>query len=192
MSRSVRSARTRGESRVFSGPQQPRLASRVRTRGSTLVECTFILLIFLGLLFLLMDLGWSLFVKATLQHAVRAGLRYAITNQQQTQTDPDTHQQVTLGQVDSIKQVIQRQSMGLLSGSDLGTYVHVDFYQPSGGAPTAVTGVGSNNGGNLVIVSIQGFPVSPMAPLLRSTKAVPVTVQAGDLLEPQPSGPPPL
>lgn len=158
-------------------------------RGSTLVECTFILLIFLGLLFLLMDLGWSLFVKATLQHAVRAGLRYAITNQQQTQTDPDTHQQITLGQVDSIKQVVQRQSMGLLS--DL-SYVHVDFYQPGAGTPTLATGAGSNSGGNLVIVSIQSFPVTPMAPLLRSTKSVPVTVQAGDLLEPQPNGAPPL
>ena len=192
MPTSFRSARARGESRVISRPEQPRLSPRVRPRGSTLVECTFILLIFLGLLFLLMDLGWSLFVKATLQHAVRSGLRYAITNQQQTETDPNTGQQVTLGQVDSIKQVVQRQSMGLLSDGDLGAYVHVDFYQPNGGAPTAVTGIGSNNGGNVVIVSIQGFPITPMAPLLRSTKSVPVTVQAGDLLEPQPSGPPPL
>jgi hypothetical protein len=139
-----------------------------------------------------MDLGWSLFVKATLQHAVRAGLRYAITNQQQTQTDPNTGQPVTLGQVDSIKQVVQRQSMGLLSGSDVATYVHVDFYQPGSGTPAQVTGTGSNSGGNLVIVSIQSFPVTPMAPLLRSGKSVPVTVQAGDLLEPQPAGTPPL
>ncbi len=166
---------------------------KLRTRGATLVEASLVLLFFMGLLFLLIDLSWGLLAKATLQHAVRSGVRYAVTNQTGTKKDPVTGANIALGQVDSIKQVVKKQAMGFLSDADLNAKVFVRFYLVTGGAPQLVTGAGSNMAGNLVVVSIENFSLSPMVPLLRSGTPVPITVRAGDLLEGQPAGgPPPL
>ena len=160
---------------------------RRAAKGSSFVEATLVLVLFLGLLFLLMDLGWGLFAKATLQHAVRSGCRYAVTSQIMTVIDEATEKEMTLGQVDSIKQVVKRQAMGLLSDSDVNRYVFVRFYAPSAAGPVLVEGAGSNGAGNLVMVSVEGFPLTPLAPLLRLGTAVPITTRAGDVLEPQPT-----
>ncbi len=50
------------------------------------MEGTAITLLLFGLLFLVVDLALALFTKATLQSAVRAGVRLAVTEQLGSQT----------------------------------------------------------------------------------------------------------
>jgi Flp pilus assembly protein TadG len=149
-----------------------------------MVETSFSLLLFLGFIFLIIDLSMGIFMKATLQNAVRAGVRYAVTSQTSG----------SLGQVASIKQIVQNQAMGFLSASDLTNYVNVTFYSVSSNPPALVTGVGSNAAGNLVIVSVNAWPFTPLAPVLHSGAIIPITVSSGDLIESTGTGgtPPPL
>ena len=142
-------------------------------RGSQMLEAALVLIVGCGLMFLVIDTGWTLFVKATLQHAVAEGCRYAITGQTSN----------GLGQIASIESVVQTQAMGLLN-SQMGT-LSVTFYNPTTLAQTT-----SNLGGNLVEVAISNYRLTPLAPLLYSRNSIPVTVRATDILEPSPGGVP--
>ena len=46
-----------------------------------MVEATAIILLLFGLIFLVVDLSLALFTKAALQEAVKAGVRFAVTDQ---------------------------------------------------------------------------------------------------------------
>jgi len=140
--------------------------------GSQLVEAGLGLTAFCAILFLVLDTGWGVFVKATLQHAVAEGVRYGITGQTSS----------GLGQTASIKSVVQLQAMGLLDGDQAGT-IMIRFYDPNTLAQTA-----SNAGGNLLEVSIEGYQFTPLAPLLRSGAPVSITARATDIIEPSPRG----
>ena len=130
---------------------------------------------FFALAFMTMDAAWALFIKATLQHAVTEGVRYAVTGQ----VSPGN------GQVASIKAVVVKQAMGLLSGSQAGT-LSVTFLNPTTLATTS-----SNLGGNLVQVSVSNYSIAPLAPLLRSSTATLVNVTSADRMEGSPGGIPP-
>lgn len=157
-----------------------------------MVEAAFVLIVLMGFIFLVFDVSWAIFAKATLQHAVRSGVRYAVTSQ--TTTSGGTQ----LGQVASIKQEVQRQSMGFLSASDLNSFVTVDFYSVASVAALQndppLSGVNSNAAGNLVVVSVKGWNFHPIGPLLPSSPAVLISVSSGDLIESSGPGgiPPPL
>ncbi len=130
---------------------------------------------FLALGFMTLDSAWAVLVRATLQHAVREGVRYGVTGQTSGNN----------GQIASIKAVAVSQAMGLLSGSQADT-LSVTFLNP--GTLTATT---SNNGGNIVQVSVTGYQVAPLAPLLRPATALTVSVTAADVIEGSPDGIPP-
>ena len=151
----------------------------VSHRGSAMIEGTFVFLLLLGLLFLLMDLSWGIFAKASIQHAVREGVRYAVTSQ----TDGSN------GQVASIKNVVQQNAMGFLAGSSNYALINVNFYAAD--TLAVLTGPGSNSGGNLVIVSVDNYQLKPMFPLLRPATPVQFSVRAGDKMEASPFGIPP-
>ncbi len=140
-------------------------------RGSQLVEAALILMPFCAMVFLLMDVSWSVFVKATLQSAVREGARYAMTGNTSGSS----------GQLASVKSVVQNYAMGLLDGNRAST-ITVQFYTPDLASTT------SNQGGNLVIVSVVNYPFVPLAPFLHSGQTVYLTVRSGDRLETQPGG----
>ena len=57
-----------------------------RQQGGELVEFSLIMIPMFGVLFLIIDLSWMLFARATLQYAVREGVRYAVTGQTMTGT----------------------------------------------------------------------------------------------------------
>ena len=144
-------------------------------RGSQLVEAGLVLLPFFALVYLAVDGAWAVFAKATLQHAVREGARYAITGQTSGGS----------GQVESIKAVVIDRALGLLSGDQAGT-LFVRFLDPVTLADTA-----SNAGGNLVEVSVENYALRPVVPLFHSADPVYVTVRAADRLEANPGGVPP-
>ena len=71
------------------------------------MEGTAIILLMFGLLFLVIDLALALFTKSTLQEAVESGVRFAVTDR------------LASGQAymnDSIVQVVQQSSLGMLRG----------------------------------------------------------------------------
>lgn len=136
------------------------------------MEAALILVPFCAMFFLLMDLAWGIFVKATLQAAVREGARYGMTGNTSGGS----------GQLASIKGVVQNYSMGLLDGSQ-SDRIAIQFY-----APDTLSETASNQGGNLVVVSVVNYAFTPLAPFMHSGQTVYLTVRSGDRLERQPGG----
>ena len=168
-----------------------------RASGSAMIEATFVLMAFVAFIFLIMDLSWGVFAKLALQNAVRAGVRYAVTSQQMSVSGHP------LGIVASIQKQVEQQSMGFISDAQSTSLVSVCFWDVTASPPTSLgcgTGASAgttgpaNSGGNLVVVSVNNYPVSPMAPLYRSSKPLQISVSSGDLIESSGSAgtPPPL
>jgi len=138
-----------------------------KQRGSQIVEFTLAFIPMLMFIFLILDVAWAVYTRATLQYAAAQGLRYAVTSQTMSVNG------VALGQIDSIRTVVQRTAFGKLgtggaSGADLTGWnsIHVHFYLPDG---TDVTGVPGGNGEQngiypLVEVSVDNFSQKTFMP----------------------------
>lgn len=148
----------------------PRTTRRKRCRGAEIVEVTLILAPLLGITFLLLDLSLAIFLRSTFQHAVREGVRYAITGQTKT----------GLCQDDSVKQIVQANAIGFLSGTGSST-MHVHFINPVTGA------IADNQGGNIVEVSVEGYQFNPWAPWASLKSPVVIWARAYDVMEPIPA-----
>jgi Flp pilus assembly protein TadG len=174
-------------------PEKNRLPSRRRRqRGTELLEFTLLLLPLLGFLFILLDVAWAVYTRATLQYAVAQGVRYAVTSQTMN----------GLGQKDSIRTVVQRSAFGRLgsgSSSPGWSSIQVHFYLPDG------TDVSNTAGGNgqqngvypLVQVSVESFSQKTFMPTIKmpglSTILSPIVMsaRAWDRMEASPpTGPP--
>jgi Flp pilus assembly protein TadG len=131
---------------------------RRRSGGNALIESAFTLIPTFALIFAFIDFGLMLYRWSSYQNAVREGVRYAITFQ--TQTSP------ALGQIASIKNVVQRNSMGLVHASDSPATIFVKFYATT--APDVVIASGGNVPGNIVEVSIQNITLSRLLPVMFS------------------------
>lgn len=150
-----------------------------RRRGSQVVEVGLTLVPFLAIVFLLMDLSLVVFLKATFQHAVREGVRYAMTGRTMQGMGHDA----------SIKQVVQSYAIGFLAGESGAEKIKIRYFVP--GTMTEVTGAGSNSGGHIVEISIEGFSWRPMVPLLKSGDPVAISARSTGIMEPSPGGIPP-
>jgi Flp pilus assembly protein TadG len=131
----------------------------------------------LALLFLTIDVAWSIFAKATLQHAVREGVRFAVTGQ----ILPGN---TCLGS--SVQQVVAQNSFGFIPASQASQYVNVSYYSPTNLTP--ITGAGGAAGGNVVKVSVNGLQIKALGPLLRSASPIPITAVVSDVMESPPNG----
>jgi len=177
---------------VISKPRRQRAAGRAKSGqgGATFVEAAFIILPLMVILLGIIDFGLAVFVKATLQHAVREGVRYAITYQTISGMGHDA----------SIQEIVRRNCMGFLSAQQAAEKVRIRYYNPSlynpanpgewGGA--LVTGVGSNAPGNIVEVAIEEYRWGFIMPtFFRSPLSL--GARASDKMEGLPGGgsPPP-
>jgi Flp pilus assembly protein TadG len=151
--------------------------NRNRQRGAELVEFSLVVIPLFGILFLVVDLSWMLFARATLQFAVREGVRYAVTGQTMS----------GMGQDSSIRTVVQQYSMGILAGSSGASKIAIAYFNPNNNLASTT----SNAGGNVVQVSVAGVSVSPMAPLFRSGSPLSMTAVSSDVVESSPGGTPP-
>jgi len=158
-------------------PGQSRSGRARRQRGAELVEFTLVMIPMFGILFLTIDLAWMLFARATLQYAVREGVRYAVTGQSMS----------GMGQDDSIRSVVQQNAMGILSGSSGASKITISYLDPN--ANLAATP--SNAGGNVVQVSVSGVSVFPLAPLFHGGSALSMSAVSTDVVESSPGGIPP-
>lgn len=152
-------------------------AKSSRKSGNAMIETALVITPVLALLFGIIDFSMAIFVRSTLQAAVREGVRYAVTYQ-------------TIGgscQDASIKAVVQNYAMGLASSTSNGNLIHTRYYAPTN-LTTEVTGSGSNAPGNVVQVSVENYQWSWIAPLLRPGGTINVSVYAADRMEGLPGG----
>jgi len=136
-------------------------------RGSYIVEATVTTMLLFGIIFLTIDLALALFTKSTLQQAVHAGVRFAVT------------EQLGSGQTylnDSIVQVVQQNALGMLNGTSGACKISISYYNPNTGLAD------SGTGGDVVEVSIVGYTYSPIG-ILKSSSPIPITASASDVME---------
>lgn len=160
-----------------------------------LIEFALVLLPMMAFIFLLLDIGWAVYKRSTLQFAVREGCRYAITNQVQGALKLSGN---PYGMVDSVKYVVQHSAMGFLGSqpTDPGyALIQVRFYNPSGtfstlAMPTGcsdTTTVPPNWAGNLVEVSVENYQSRPLVALMKSNTPLNFVVRSSDRMEGNPS-----
>ncbi|MBL8213655.1 MAG: pilus assembly protein [Bryobacterales bacterium] len=145
-----------------------------------MLETAFMLIPLLAILFGIFDYAVVVFLKNTMQFAVREGVRYAITSQTMSGMNHDA----------SIKQVVMNNSMGfanLLSptGNGLGQ-IAITYYNPA--TMNVVSGSGSNVGGNIVVVAANGLRWRWMAPVLHNATPVTFSVSSAGIMEATPIG----
>ena len=133
-------------------------------RGSELVEGMMMMLPFLALVFIVIDASYGLFINATLQYAVQAGVTYA-------STDSDTAANVMA----AVQNTVNTQSLNLVPASQ----VTVNFYTP---AMVLMNGAAvPNQTGNVVEATVT-YQFSPLAPLFRSGASIQLTATAASVL----------
>jgi Flp pilus assembly protein TadG len=151
-----------------------------------MIEFTLVLFPLLAFLTVLADISWPVIAKATIQRAVREGVRQGITL---------TASQMSSGAclTDTVKSIVQSNSMGLLNGTTGLSYIQVNYFAPP--APNSTSGTTNVSGqanadasGNIMQVSVQSLPVQPLMPVMGLGNvvpaALPITVYSSDLIEP--------
>jgi Flp pilus assembly protein TadG len=145
------------------------MRGRDRRRGSEFVEGMLIMLPFLALVFLIIDTSYGIFLDATLNYAVQAGVNYATT---------DTADGLEAG----IQSTVQAQSMNLVPAAN----VIVSFLTPTpSGMTTPTPGSVLNQAGNVVQVAVT-YPFAPLAPLFRSGATITLSATAASALTANP------
>lgn len=115
-----------------------------RQSGNVFAETALVLLPFFALLLGILDFGMAIFIRSTLQESVAAGVRYAITFQNMA----------GYGMDDSIRLAVQQEAFGFLgSTTSPNAAITVNYYNPSTGLNTPVSGSSGNQPGNVVEVS---------------------------------------
>jgi len=152
--------------------------------GSACIELALIFLPLFAVLFAFVDFSMPIFLRSTLQSAVRAGVRYAVTYRTGS----------GLGQDDSIRQVVQQNALGFLDGPAGAASITIDYYPPTD-LSDPVTGAGSNAPGNVVEVSVSNYTWSWVAPLsggfnpgYYSRSPLSISVSSADRMESLPAG----
>jgi Flp pilus assembly protein TadG len=164
-------------------PAPTRRYSRKRrgTQGAQLIEFTLNFLPFMIMIVVLVDTAWAIYAQATLQQAVRMAVREGVTL---------TTAQVTTNLTDTVKADVQAHAVGLLNGATGKAYIKVNYFDQD--TPTLdVSGTASGNrGGNIMQVSVQGYPLSPLMARFFSWKdtvdhsPMNMSVYAADVIEP--------
>jgi TadE-like protein len=145
-----------------------------RQRGAVIVEASLVFIPMLLMTFLMLDLSMVLFLRTTMQEAVREGARFAITGQNTSGPCQD----------DSIKAIVKARALGFLGTTAGSATVHVQFINPNTG------GQGSNAQGQIVNVKVENYKYSTLAPFQRLNYPLYVSANAADVIEPYPGAAP--
>lgn len=145
---------------------------RSAQRGSETIEFALVLVPLCAFTLLLFDLGWAIYVRSTLQYAVREGTRFAVTSR----ILPG------LGHDASIRKVVQDFAPGLLNG-DRASLITIRYYEPA-----TLSETDANRAGNLVEISVEGYELIPLGGPLRHAIPFNMTARSADRMEGQPGG----
>ena len=152
---------------------------QTRQRGNAMLEGALALPPLLMLLFATIDFSIAILVKNTVQASVREGVRYAVTGQTVN----------GLGQDESIRTVVENNSLGFLNSSNGDSLISITYYNPN--SLQVVNGVGSNAPGNIVQVQVTGLSWIWMVPYARSSTPLRISATSSDIVEPNSTGIPP-
>jgi Flp pilus assembly protein TadG len=158
---------------------QGKRSRRARQRGNAMLEGALALPPLLMLLFATIDFSIAILVKNTVQSAVREGVRYAVTGQTVG----------GLGQDESIRTVVENNSLGFLNSSNGDSLISITYYNPT--TLATVNGIGSNAPGNIVQVQVTGLSWAWMVPYARSSTPLQISATSMDIVEPSGAGVPP-
>lgn len=141
-------------------------ARQVITRedGSDLVEFALVMIPLFLFVFAIMCVSWFIFAKASLQHAVREGCRYAVTGQA----------------ISDIQDRVLQNAVGVPGMT--AKKVQVQYFAQSN-LSTPLTGNTANAGGNLVEVSVSGITINPLGPAGLGFSALTISAAASDVME---------
>ena len=142
-------------------------------KGNTFVEAAFVLLPLLAMIFAIVDFGLAIFMKTTLQHATREGVRYAVTYQTMDGMGHDA----------SIKEMVRANGMGFLNDEEDLETITIRYYDP-----ITLEEVGGNDPGNLIEVSVENYTWGWLGPLMRSATPIQMTARSSDRMEGLPTG----
>jgi Flp pilus assembly protein TadG len=146
---------------------------RRHERGQTAIEAGVTVVLLFGLLFLVMDLSMLLFIRSTLQQAVREGVRYGATGSQYGGN-------VFLN--DSIRAAVQANALGFLNGPAGVCRIGVNYYAPDTGA------VSTGTQGDVLVVSVNNYSYTPLGAVMKSADPFAITVSSSDIVERCPIG----
>jgi len=159
--------------------KQPK-TRRISENGAAILELALILVPLMALMFAIIDFSMPIFLKSMFTAAVREGCRFGIAYQMNYKGTAYTTQTA------SVKAVVQDYSMGFLSGTGVNK-ISVNYYSPI--PPfNQLTGNGSNNSGNIIEVSINGYSWVPLVPIWRSNSPLTINAISADRLEGLPAG----
>jgi len=133
-------------------------------RGVEVIEAGSIIVLTFALLLLLMNLTMAIFVKATLQNAVREGVRFAVSENPGSGSDQYLN--------DAIVSTVQQNALGLLNGASGACAISISYFTPAG---VAAPGPGS---GNVVQVGVTNYKFQFLAaPILMGAMSADVMEQ---------------
>jgi Flp pilus assembly protein TadG len=163
---------------------------RRRRRGQELIEFCFCIVPLFAILFVYMDIAWAIFVKATLEQAVRVGVRYGITN-----VVPDPNQPLLCAAASSLSDCVKMHvqwaagstpgtsfplSGGILGGAANGALISVTYYEPTTAGLPLATGT-LDASGNVMMVSITNYPLYTLfPPYIAQPGTTNITVNSAD------------
>ena len=153
--------------------------TKASQRGNAFIEFSLCFMLFMTIVVAMFEFSWLLFVRSTFHHAVREGVRAAITGKPGAgfETNHDGY----------IKNVIKANTFGILDDAALDAHVQIDYFDIDGSASAAP------NGGNIIQVSIQCYNIMPITSFIRprdgngDLQPVMVSVYSSDRLEPFPA-----
>ena len=146
-------------------------------RGGAFVESAFVFVPLMAMIVAIFDYSLVIMTRSTLQHAVREGLRYAITYQTILPG---------VGHDLSIRTVVKNNALGFLNsvtGLEDPCKNCIRYYNPS-----TLTFVTANAPGNVIEVAVENHTWNWIAPLMRSNSPLQITVRASDRMETLPPG----
>jgi Flp pilus assembly protein TadG len=162
------------------------------SRGSELIEFTLNFLPFMVMIIVLVDTSWAIFAQSTLQQAVRMAVREGVTLTTQTK-DANGNVVLTSDLTSTVKGLVQQHSVGLLNGSTGLSRIKVNYFDQNNPSTDVSNQTWGNTAGNIMQVSVQSFPLSPLMARFYSWHGAPdnspmtINVYAADVIEPMAS-----
>lgn len=151
-------------------------------RGAELVEFAMVLIPMLSLVFLAVDAAWAIYAKASLQEAVREGVRYGVVTRSSTTNNLTTCTGLSAENT-AITSVVLAYSGGILNSSNQSD-VSIAYYSPSNpGVPLTTNQL---TPGNILQVSVSGVSLRLLAPFFVSSSLMSLSASAADVLEGSP------
>jgi len=155
--------------------------AKANDSGQSLLEVAFALWVFLLLVFGIMDFGYLMSTKATLQNAVRQAGRYAITGNCITGADGSC----SMTRYNSIVQTLENTSLGLINNGNVSSDLTIACTNQGGGCPNNAGGPG-----DVVTISVSyPYPfITPWIAPFFPSRSYTINVSAAVTNEPFPPG----